>query len=129
MVRNLKCTSVVNSGKDNGCQGEHWDLAVFHKLTPYYRVIMVIGIAKRLCITLLKIFDRMAYWSSCSQIYHFYVPLTICSLIISNLVVNNEMQMSCHRIKPEMPRKLPTDQFVMTRSTSPPPILSRAGQP
>ncbi len=56
----------------------------------------------------------MAYWSSCSQIYHFYAPLTICNLIISNLVVPNEMQISCHRVKLEMPRKLPTDQFVMT---------------
>ncbi len=63
---------------------------------------------------LLKIFDRMAYWSPCSQIYHFYMPLTSCDLIISNLEVPDEMQISCHRKKPEMPRKLLSQKFVMT---------------
>ncbi len=67
---------------------------------------------KGACIMLLMIFDRimrMAYWSPCSQIYQFYVPLTSCNLIISDLMVPNEIQLSCHRI---MHRKLPTcDDF------------------
>ena len=54
----------------------------------------------RAYLTLLKKNGRMAYWSSYSQICHFYVPLISCNLIISNLVGPNEMQISYHPNKP-----------------------------